>query len=74
MVCEFEPRVGLYADSPEAGVCFVLCLPLSLSLPHSYSVSLSKINKHKIKSFFKKRKTKGGRRERDLGGFRWLIH
>ena len=39
---EFEPRVGLWADSSEPGACFAFCV----SLPYSYSVSfsLSKIN------------------------------
>ena len=42
-VCEFEPCVGLCADSSEPGACFGFCVSLSLSL----SLSLSqKINKH----------------------------
>ena len=48
-VCEFEPRVGLCADSSEPGACFGFCVSLSLpALPRSHSVSLalSKINKH----------------------------
>ena len=51
VVRELEPRVGLCADSSEAGACFVLCLPLSLPLPGSHSVSLSlkEINIKKIR-------------------------
>ena len=48
-VCEFEPRVGLYADSLEPGTCFVFCVSFSLcpSPTHTLSLSLSfsKINK-----------------------------
>ena len=40
MVHEFEPHVRLCADSSEPGVCFGFCLPLSLPLPFSHSVSL----------------------------------
>ena len=32
MVCEFESRVGLCADSSEPGACFRFCVSLSLSL------------------------------------------
>ena len=28
-VCEFEPRVGLCADSSEPGACFGFCVSLS---------------------------------------------
>ena len=35
----FEPRVGLCADSSEPGACFGFCVSLSLTLPHSCSVS-----------------------------------
>ena len=56
MACEFEPRVGLCADSSEPGArspLWILCRPLSLSLlclhsvslSLSLSLSLSKINK-----------------------------
>ena len=38
-----EPHIGLCADSSEPGACFGFCLPLSLCLPCSCSVS--KINK-----------------------------
>ena len=38
-VHEFEPHIG--AKSSEPGACFRFCLPLSLSLPCSRSVSLS---------------------------------
>ena len=47
-VREFEPRVGLWADGsePRAWSLFpILCLPLSLPLPHSWSVSLCPKNK-----------------------------
>ena len=44
-VCGFEPRVGLCPDSSEPGACFRFCLPLSLPLPHSCSVSVSLKNK-----------------------------
>ena len=40
-VGEFEPRVGLCADSSEPGACFGLCLPLSLPLPAHALFSLS---------------------------------
>ena len=43
-VCEFEPRVGLCADSSEPGACFRFCTSLSLSLP-LLSLSLSLQNK-----------------------------
>ena len=46
---EFEPRVGLWADGSEPGACFRFCLPLSLPLPHSCSVSVSKIKKINVK-------------------------
>ena len=39
MVHEFEPYVGLCADSSQPGTCFGLCLPLSLPLPCLSSVS-----------------------------------
>ena len=38
-VCELEPLTGLCADSSEPGACFELCLPLSLALPCSHSLS-----------------------------------
>ena len=43
-VFEFEPRVGLCADSSEPGACFGFCL---LSLPLPLVLCLSKINKQK---------------------------
>ena len=43
VVCEFEPHVRLCADSSEPGACFGFCLRLSLPLPCSHCVSLSKI-------------------------------
>ena len=51
-VHEFEPHIGLCADSLEPGSCFRFCVTLSLcpSPTCSLSLSLSKINKHfKIK-------------------------
>ena len=39
VVREFEPRVGLCADSSEPAACFRFCVSLSLTLPHSCSVS-----------------------------------
>ena len=39
-VREFEPHVGLHAVA--WSLLPILCLPLSLLLPHSYSLSLSK--------------------------------
>ena len=54
-VREFEPRIGLCADSSEPGACFGFCVSLSLSLPlpclHPVSLSPSKIH---IKIFKKK--------------------
>ena len=45
-VCEFEPGVGLCADSSEPGTCFGFSVSLSLcpSATHALSLSLSKIN------------------------------
>ena len=45
---EFEPRVGLCADSSEPGARFGFCVSLSLcpSPVHALSLSVSKINKH----------------------------
>ena len=51
IVCEFEPRVRLCADSLESGACFGFCVSLSLSLrlPHSRSVSLSPSHQYFVK-------------------------
>ena len=38
---EFEPRVGLCADSSEPGACFGFCVCVSLSAPPSLVLSLS---------------------------------
>ena len=39
-VREFEPHVGLCADSSEPGACFRFCVSLSLTLPvHALSLS-----------------------------------
>ena len=58
-VRRFEPHVRLCADSSVPGACFRFCLPLSLALTcsHSVSLSLSKLNKHFLK-------IKNGRRHR----------
>ena len=50
-VREFEPRVGLCADSSEPGACFRFCVSLSLwtSPIHALSLSASKINVKKNK-------------------------
>ena len=55
VVHEFEPRVGLCADSSEPGACFRFCVSLSLwpSPVHALSLSVSKINKRKKKFFFR---------------------
>ena len=51
---EFEPRVGLCADSSEPGACFGFCVSLSLSAPSPLmlclSVSQEWINVKKIKN------------------------
>ena len=41
-----EPRVGLWADSPEPAACFGFCVSPSVypSPTHALSLSLSKIN------------------------------
>ena len=45
-VCEFEPKVGLWADSSESGTCFGFCVSLSLPLPHPCSVSKINTKEH----------------------------
>ena len=40
-VREFEPRIGLCADSSEPGACFGLCVSLSLSDPPPFMLCLS---------------------------------
>ena len=47
-VLEFEPLIGLCADSSEPGACFRFLSPSPSALSHLRSVflSLSKINKH----------------------------
>ena len=49
LVREFEPRVGLCADSSEPGTCFGFYVSLSLcpSPVHTVSLSLSKVSKLK---------------------------
>ena len=53
-VCEFEPRVRLWADGSEPGACFRFCVSLSLcpSPVHALSLSVPKINKTLKKKFF----------------------
>ena len=40
-VCEFEPCVGLCADSSEPGACYRFCVSLSLSDPPPFMLCLS---------------------------------
>ena len=46
-VLEFDPNVGLCADSSEPGACFRFCVPLSLwpSPAHTLSLSQNKTKK-----------------------------
>ena len=55
-VYEFEPRVGLCADSSEPGACFRCCVSLALlPLPiRALSLSQIKINIRKINTIKKK--------------------
>ena len=48
MVCEFEPRIGLWADGSEPGACFRFCVSLSLcpNPVHALSLSVPKISKN----------------------------
>ena len=41
MVCEFEPHVGLCADSSEPGACFRFCVSVSLCPVPTHTLSLS---------------------------------
>ena len=43
-VCEFEPLIGLWADSSEPGACFRFCISFSLCLSLAGTLSLK--NKH----------------------------
>ena len=70
-VREFEPRVGLCADSSEPGACFGFCVSLSLwpSPIHALSLSQKWINvKKKLK---KKRKPKDEYESQNK--VRWLV-
>ena len=40
-VCEFEPRVGLCADSSEPGACFGFCVSLSAPNPRTFCLCFS---------------------------------
>ena len=57
---EFEPRVGLCADSSEPGACFGFCLSLSLSLcpfpTRALSLSLSLKNEETLKKILNEMK------------------
>ena len=46
-VCEFEPRVRLWADGSEPGACFRFCVSLSLCPSHVHALSLSVPPKNK---------------------------
>ena len=50
MVHEFEPRVGLCADSSEPGACFRFCVSLSLCPFPAHALSLK--NKQTLKKIF----------------------
>ena len=53
VVCGFEPRIGLCADSSEPGACFGSRESPSVSAPpHSYFVSVSLKNKQTLKKNF----------------------
>ena len=39
--CQFEPRVGLCADSSQPGACFGFCVSLSLCPSPAHALSLS---------------------------------
>ena len=81
-VCEFEPCVGLCADSSEPGACFRFCVSLSLgpSPAHAPSLSVSEINKT-LKKLKKKKRTGSlsdrWRKEASLcpleSGLAWLL-
>ena len=45
VVREFEPRVGLCADSSEPGACFRFCVSLSLYAPPPLTLCMSLKNK-----------------------------
>ena len=53
MVREFEPRIGLCAESSEPGAYFGICVSLSLcpSPAHGLSISLPPKNKQTLKKF-----------------------
>ena len=57
MVCEFEPRARLCADSSEPGAYFRFCVSFSQSPSPTLTLSLSLKNKN-LKQFFKKKKRK----------------
>ena len=56
-VCEFEPRVRLWADGSEPGACFWFCVSLSLcpSPVHALSFSVPKIKNKRWKKKLKKK-------------------
>ena len=67
--CEFEPRVGLCADSSEPGTCFRFCVSLSLcpSPAHALSLSVSKINNRGMRKAMSR--AKNGKVEMAKSGF-----
>ena len=44
-VCEFEPHLGLCADSSEPGTCFGFCVCVSLCPSPAHTLCFSKLNK-----------------------------
>ena len=57
-VCEFEPPVGLCADSSEPGVCFRFHAALSAPPPLMLSISLFLLSKINITKKFKEIKVR----------------
>ena len=51
-VREFEPHVGLHADSSEPEACFGFCVSLSPCPSPAHALSLSVKNKQTLKKFF----------------------
>ena len=53
---EFEPRIGLCADSSEPGACFTFCVSLSLCPSPAHALSLSLSLSQKMNKTLKKKK------------------